>query len=89
MKRNDRYSHPWRAVSVEAGEAPCAPVRALLGKRYLVAQAPRLPLLECPWSEDCDCQFKHHDDRRAAVRDEHRATACTHRRRAAGTLPEI
>jgi hypothetical protein len=64
-------------------------VRALLGRRYLVAHAPRLPLLECPWSDDCDCQFKHHDDRRAENRAEARRAASAQRRRASDSPPDI
>ena len=82
MRRNVRVSHPWRAVSVQPAEAPCAPVRALLGKRFLVAHAPRLPLLECPWADDCDCAFRHHDDRRAEDRAESRAVRMGPARRA-------
>jgi hypothetical protein len=88
MSINERTSHAWRAVSVEAGEAPCAPVRALLGKRFLVAQAPRLPLLECPWADDCDCQFRHHDDRRAERRAENRAASRQAERRALAAGPK-
>ncbi len=88
MSNNERTGHAWRAVSVVAGEAPCAPVRALLGKRFLVAQAPRLPLLECPWADDCDCQFRHHDDRRAEQRAENRAAGRQPERRAPGCAPK-
>jgi hypothetical protein len=89
MNRPDRTTHPWRAVSVVAGEAPCAPVRALLGRRFLVAHAPRLPLLECPWSDDCDCQFKHHDDRREESRAEARRVASLQRRRSSDSPPDV
>lgn len=75
MRNPDHQSHPWRAVSIAVGEAPCAPVRSLLGKRFLVSQAPRLPLLECPWADDCDCQFRHHDDRRSGTGVERRTGA--------------
>jgi hypothetical protein len=45
-------------------------------------------LLECPWSDDCDCQFKHHDDRRAEARVEQRSVAAQ-RRRASDNPPDV
>ena len=67
--------------------AHCVKVQPSLQQR--IAEDPRLPLLECPWSEDCDCHFKHHDDRRAAARAEQRSAAGAERRRTAGMIPEI
>jgi hypothetical protein len=64
-------------------------VRSLLGKRFLVAHAPRLPLLECPWADDCDCQFTHHDDRRAESRAQHRAAAGAPNRRISDIPPDV
>jgi hypothetical protein len=38
-------------------------VQALAKNRFLAKEAPRLPLDECTVA-DCQCEYKHHDDRR-------------------------
>lgn len=61
---------PFRAVSIEAGSKPCAAVKALKGKYYLVelGDAPELPLFACDVSK-CGCRYSHHADRRSSDED--------------------
>jgi hypothetical protein len=57
----------WRAVSVQACAGACPAARRLGGARFLVAQAPTLPLDECDLPDDCECVFRHHADRRVGA----------------------
>jgi hypothetical protein len=56
----------YRAVSLE----PCPQCRAAAkardatGKRYLLREAPRLPLPSCTTPSKCTCKFRKHPDRR-------------------------
>jgi len=45
----------------------CAAVLACKGKRFLSAEAPRLPLPECD-ARRCDCKYRHFADRRDGAR---------------------
>lgn len=65
-KRIDR----WAAVSIVCTSAGCAAVQALKGRRYLSADAPRLPLSACTLSESCRCIYRKYADRRAGPRRE-------------------
>jgi hypothetical protein len=56
----------WTAVSVIPGPRSCPAVRGLTNRRYLSAEAPRLPVPECK-APLCECRYKHHADRRAKV----------------------
>jgi hypothetical protein len=56
----------WNAVSVVPGPRGCLAVRGLTNRRYLSADAPRLPVPECSMAL-CECRYKHHADRRAKV----------------------
>ena len=46
----------------------CAAAKRSRNKRYLAAEAPRLPLDHCSRSGNCDCRYRHLDDRRQAPR---------------------
>ena len=54
------------AVSVVPGPRCCLAVRGLTHRRFLSAEAPRLPIPECN-AAHCECRYKHHADRRAKV----------------------
>jgi hypothetical protein len=54
---------PWRAVGVLPGAHCCAVVQAMSERRWLYADAPRLPLPGCDAAR-CDCRYKHYPDRR-------------------------
>ena len=58
----------WHAVSIVAKGASCEAAHSLRGKRFLSAEAPRLPLAQCTNSKSCICAYKHHEDRRGQPR---------------------
>lgn len=58
-----RQPNPYRAVSISHRGGACAAVKALGNKRYPVAQAPRLPLLQCDEAK-CNCRYTRHEDQR-------------------------
>ncbi|MEH6589106.1 MAG: hypothetical protein V7746_02555 [Halioglobus sp.] len=53
----------YRAVSINYGLGGCGLVEALVGKRFLVADTPQLPLNGCRQAR-CHCKFQHHAHRR-------------------------
>ena len=55
---------PYHAVSCRSGAGNCAAVEALKDQRFLVEDAPQLPLADCTSSERCKCKYLHHQDRR-------------------------
>jgi hypothetical protein len=63
-----RQVGPWHAVSVTTEQFCCEAARGLLGRRFLAAAAPRLPLSECTVKDACSCKYKHHEDRRGTPR---------------------
>jgi hypothetical protein len=58
-KKNSGY----QAVAIKYSENSCNAAKAMTGRRFLVREAPRLPLADCDYG-DCRCKFAHHDDRR-------------------------
>ena len=60
---DDSDAGPYRSVSINTGEAPCGGARTLAGQRYLLGNAPMLPLADCDAGR-CDCRYSHHADRR-------------------------
>jgi len=64
----------WRAVSILATESSCDAAKALRAFRFLSAEAPRLPLLECTCYDSCPCAYKHHADRRSYTRRKDEST---------------
>jgi hypothetical protein len=52
----------YEAVAIRPHGAACKFVRALAGKRFLVAEAPTLPLAGC--TAHCRCTYRGHPDRR-------------------------
>lgn len=53
----------WRAVKVEHGLFCCRQVESMVGKVFLVDEAPALPLAQCK-SKECSCKYIHLEDRR-------------------------
>jgi hypothetical protein len=45
----------------------CDAVKELHGKRFLSAEAPKLPITGCDKTH-CKCDYIHHDDRRVEIR---------------------
>ena len=64
----------WTAVSILSTASSCEAARALKGQRFLSAEAPRLPLIECTHSAHCPCTYKKYPDRRAGPRREEDST---------------
>ena len=60
-----RPRNPYRAVSIINSKKPCAAVKSIEKKRFLVEDrdAPQLPLTACD-AEKCACKYEHHGDRR-------------------------
>lgn len=58
----------FKAVAIVCDDAiACPAARALDGKRFLGAEAPKLPLPDCT-TDVCTCTFHHHPDRRKGPR---------------------
>jgi hypothetical protein len=89
MPKNSRRAEVpnsrWRAVSILATESSCDAARALRAVRFLSAEAPRLPLLDCTRYASCPCAYKHYADRRSYTR---RKDELTGLRRAARVVNE-
>lgn len=61
-----RYQRqPWHAVSCHGD---CKALRGFHGRRFLVDDAPPLPLPSCT-APRCDCHYVHHHDRRRGKGD--------------------
>jgi len=54
---------PYHAVSCRSGAGSCEAVEEINGQRFLVEDAPQLPLDACT-KERCKCKYLHHQDRR-------------------------
>jgi hypothetical protein len=59
-----RVVRDFRAVSIAPRSDACRAAKQMGGKRFLVREAPRLPLTGCPSPEQCRCRYDKHDDRR-------------------------
>jgi hypothetical protein len=57
----------WYAVSVIPGKRCCLAAKQMARKRWLSADAPRLPLERCDL-RTCECRYQHHTDRRGTPR---------------------
>ena len=58
----------YHCVEIIAGPGGCKAAVELKKMRLLSADAPRLPLATCDTPGQCDCRYRHHDDRRAGPR---------------------
>jgi hypothetical protein len=74
----------WAAVAVVTAGGGCEAARALKGKRFLGADAPRLPLKECATPSTCRCTYRKFGDRREGPRREEEETGM----RRSITLPD-
>jgi hypothetical protein len=54
----------YRAVSLAPSLECYAAAKNSPGKRYLLREAPRLPLANCATPASCSCKFRKHADRR-------------------------
>jgi hypothetical protein len=62
------HSGRWHAVAIIAERYCCEAARGLLGRRFLAAEAPRVPLPGCTAREACTCKYRHYEDRRGPPR---------------------
>jgi hypothetical protein len=57
------------AVSIATGQKPCCEAaQKISGNRYLMSQAPTLPLDGCTLYDKCRCKYEKWDDRRQEER---------------------
>ena len=61
----------YAAVSIHTARNGCPAAERIKGNRFLVREAPRLPLAQCNWSK-CQCTYAHHYDRRTGNGDRRR-----------------
>ncbi len=54
----------FRAVSIASSGARCAAAKQSADTRYLMREAPRLPLAACTMQAGCTCRFRKVSDRR-------------------------
>jgi hypothetical protein len=59
---------PFQAVAIRSKGKCCQAAVEARGRRYLCADAPRLPLAHCDRPKQCECQYTRHDDRRRGPR---------------------
>jgi hypothetical protein len=64
---SSRAAQPYHAVTIRPGRIACTHANALLDRRFLAREAPRLPLPDCDQAT-CTCTFAHHGDRRYEAR---------------------
>jgi hypothetical protein len=64
VKSSRSTTSSFHAVSISFDNYACPAAKEMAGRRFLSTAAPRLPLPDCS-ALQCNCKFKHHDDRRA------------------------
>jgi hypothetical protein len=64
----------YQCVEVIAPAGGCEAARGLKNMRLLSAEAPRLPLATCDRPSNCNCIYRHFDDRRQGPRRENTHT---------------
>ena len=57
----------YHAVSIILASEVCDAARALIGKRFLAAEAPAFPVDGCD-AASCSCKYRHYGDRRSGPR---------------------
>jgi hypothetical protein len=83
----------YRAVSLAPGGVCCVAAKKTPGKRYLLREAPRLPLVDCTMPTNCSCKFRKHTDLRDSDRralgaiEASRWLAASERRKRGGRRP--
>ena len=55
-------------IAAASKERACPQVRPLLGKEFLMADRPNLPLHNCPYPQQCECRYIPLMDRRKGER---------------------
>lgn len=66
--QHESKKHAYRGVQVVAhGDACCQAAKSIADERFLLDDAPMLPLPTCD-AETCHCTYKRFDERRADIR---------------------
>ena len=55
----------FKGASIQPGDQCCQAVREISSTRFLVEEAPRLPLERCDRIGECACKYNNHPDRRS------------------------
>lgn len=55
----------FKGASIQPGDKCCQAAREQANTRYLVEEAPRIPLERCDLIGECVCKYHNHPDRRA------------------------
>ncbi len=66
-RKTKTVNNRWHAITIVGSGSACAAAEACRGKRFLSAEAPRLPLADCDVKR-CDCRYRHYADRRGSPR---------------------
>ena len=57
-------TNKYHSVAIDYRASACEAAKLLSEKRYLSAEAPKLPLADCD-AKACKCRYVHFDDRRS------------------------
>jgi hypothetical protein len=60
----DAQATDFRAVSIVPTQKSCVAAKRLRLRRYLVREAPQVPLPGCPNRSSCECRYRKFPDRR-------------------------
>ena len=69
---------PFHAVEIRCSKNACQAAHDTHGERYVSAEAPRLPLVQCDRPDRCQCRYQHYEDRRGASRRDSESDSRTH-----------
>ena len=83
--RSARDAGRYHAVVIVPRGASCTAALDCARRRYLSAEAPRLPLAACDRHDQCQCVYRHHADRRDDPRRDDESSGA---RRGPGTAAE-
>jgi hypothetical protein len=67
-RKTVRPGADFRAVTIAPSGACCTAAKQSAATRYLMREAPRLPLAACTMAADCSCKFRKVPDRREGDR---------------------
>lgn len=66
--------NPFQAVSVIPGGRACGGVRKLEGERFLIQEAPLIPLSGCN-PRNCSCKYARFEDRRDRLQERRKSSS--------------
>ncbi len=67
-KTDETSVSPYHAVAIHCTNNSCEAARNVQYERHVSAEAPLLPLAQCDRPDECECRYKHYDDRRGDAR---------------------